>query len=88
MKLVYEFVIQEVAGSYMAVAVGPGSEDFKGMIRLNKTGEHIFRCLMQGADEQSIVSSLQDRFDVTDEQARSATSSFLAKLRESGVLAD
>lgn len=86
MKLMYEFVIQEVAGSFMAVAVGPGSENFRGMIRLNKTGEHIFRCLMQGADDSSIVSSLLEKFEVTEEQARAATDSFLAKLRESGVL--
>ena len=39
MKLNENFVLRQIVGSWVAVAVGQASVDFNGMLRLNDTGE-------------------------------------------------
>lgn len=86
MRLKYDFVIQEVAGSFIAVAIGTGSENFKGMIRLNNTAKHIFEFIQQGKNPQEIVQSILENFEVTEQQAQKATDDFLSQLQKSGLL--
>lgn len=88
MKLAYQFVIQEVAGSYMAVAVGPNAEDFKDMIKLNGTAKHIFTCLQQKKGVEEIVMSMSDVYEVSEPEARKSVESFVSQLRKAGVLVD
>lgn len=88
MKLKYDFVIQEVAGSFIAVAIGAGSENFKGMIRLNNTAKHIFESIQQGKNQQEIVQSMLEDFDVTEQEAQKATADFLSQLQKSGLLVE
>ena len=45
MKLKYKFVVREIDGTHVAVAVGKDNEKFNGMIKLNKSGAVIFNLL-------------------------------------------
>ena len=53
MKLKYEFVIKEIAGNKVAVAVGKDHMAFSGMINLNETAAFFFN---------SLVVSLKNRY--------------------------
>lgn len=88
MKLKYDFVIQEVADDFVAVAVGDSAADFNGLVRLNGTGKTIFEQLQKGADEDEIVKVMLEKYDTTEEVLKTEVNKFVASLRESGILVD
>lgn len=86
MKLKYDFSIQEVAGSYMAVAVGPGSEDFNGLVKMNATGKQIFLLLQQGKSEEEIVEALKTTYNAEPGKIEAAVKDFILSLKKKGLL--
>ncbi len=87
MKLKYEFVINDVADTCVAVPVGKNAEDFKGYIRLNETGASIFKLLLNDVTEEQIVDSLLKEYEDADRQEITETvKEFLQKLKESGAI--
>ena len=45
MKIKTGFMMREVAGKFVAVPVGVGANDFKGMLQTNKTGAFLWKLL-------------------------------------------
>ena len=88
MKLKYNFVVREVGGKQMAVAVGNGSEQFNGLIKLNDTGKTIFEALADDTDVEAIVDRVCEEYDVSREDASVSVSEFVAKLRASGLIVE
>ncbi len=88
MKLKYAFAVREVGGSAMAVAVGEDSDKFNGLVRLNAVGRIIFEMLADSVTEEEIVSRILAEYEVTEEAAARSVSSFIAKLRGEGLIAD
>ena len=87
MKLRYKFVVRNVSGKPVAVAVGQDNERFNGMIKLNPSGEVIFQMLIQGVSSaEEIVTRFTQRFDITEETARPSVLAFLEQLRKNGLL--
>jgi len=58
LKIKDGFVLREVMGNYVAVAVGEASKSFRGMIKLNATAADIWNCILQGMDENGIYDVL------------------------------
>ncbi len=58
MKLKYNFELQPIAGTYVAVATGKGSENFHGVIKLNESGAKIFSFIQDGLDDQQILDEM------------------------------
>lgn len=88
MKLKYKFVVKNVAGNPVAVAVGQDNERFNGMIKLNNTGEVIFNLLNKGEDItiEEIVAILTEKYDVAANDAFQAASEFIDTLDKSGLI--
>ena len=87
MKLKYKFVVRNVSGKPVAVAVGQDNEKFNGMIKLNPSGEVIFKMLGEGditLDE--IVVRFAQRFSISEEKAKSSVLAFVDQLRQNGLL--
>ena len=61
------FIIREVMGQYIAVAVGEAARDFRGMVKLNATAAQIWKLIDAGLDENGIVDTMLDEFDVDRE---------------------
>ena len=61
------FVIREVMGQHVAVAVGEAARDFRGMVKLNATAAQIWKLIDVGLDENGIVDAMLDEFDVDRE---------------------
>lgn len=87
MKLKYTFIIQEVAGSYIAVAIGEGAKNFKGMIRLNETAKRIFEHIQQGKEKEEIVSALEQEYEANEEDLRKAVNTLTDNLKNENLLA-
>ena len=88
MKLKSGFVVREVAGKTLAVAVGERSREFHGMITLNGTGRVIWDALANDTTEEAIVDCLLEEYEIDRETAARDVAAFVGTLRESGVLLD
>ena len=87
MKIKSGFVLEEVGGSYLAVAVGRAAKKFSGMVKMNGTGAFLWRELEAGdktVDE--LVEALTGEYEVDEATARAGVSSFVAKLLDGGIL--
>ena len=88
MKLRYKFIVRNVSGKPVAVAVGQDNKKFNGMIKLNASGEVIFKLLMTEISEEELVARFAERFDISLDAAMPAVQEFLAQLRHGGLLED
>ncbi len=88
MRVKEGFVMREVAGQYVVIAVGEASKTFHGMIKLNRTGKDIWECLQEGMEEEQIVEVLQARYQVEMQEVRQDVQAFISKMKEMGFLAD
>ncbi len=86
MKLKYDFIIQEVAGNFMAVATGAGAQSFKGMIRLNGTAKRMFELIQEGKDEAQIVETMSQEYEVAKEDLETAVSNFVGSLKKENLI--
>ena len=86
MKLKCKFIVNNVAGENIAVAVGKNS-GFKGYIRLNETGKDIFELLKKDTDRQKIIESLKKSYpDATESELAESVDGIIEKLNAAGLL--
>ena len=89
MKLKYKFIVQNVSGKPVAVAVGQDNGKFNGMIRLNVSGEQVFKLLSsEDLTEEALLSRLAAQYNTTVEAIKPAVLSFIDQLRQGGVLSE
>ena len=86
MKLKNGFVLREVAGECVVVAVD-ADLNMDGMITLNSTAKTLWTALQNDVEENDLVNLLVREYDVTEDLARQATKSFIAQLKELDFLA-
>ena len=86
MKLKNGFVLKEIAGECVVVAVDEAL-DLNGMITLNATAKTMWLLLAKGADREELIKALTDEYDVSRELAAEAVDRFTSKLEELGFLA-
>ncbi|MBQ9485871.1 MAG: PqqD family protein [Clostridia bacterium] len=86
MKIKDGFVLREVAGSYLVVAVGEAAKNFKGMINLNETGAFLWRLAEKGATKQEMLAELLKEYDVDENTAANDIDVFMQKLIEAELV--
>lgn len=70
-----------VEGEVVGLDLGKGE-----YFALNPSGAALWSRLAEGADEDALVAELQQTFSLSAEQARADVVSFVAVLRERGLL--
>ena len=88
MKINENFVLREVAGSWVVIPVGEKSTDFNGMMNLNESGVLLWHKLEKGAEKEDLVSVLTAEYDVSDEVAETDVDSFIDVLKNAGCIED
>ncbi len=87
MKIKDGFVLEEVSGSYIAVALGSEADNFHGFVKMNSTGNFLWNLLAQkDLTENELVKALLENYDVSEDIARSDVSTFIEKLSKAGIL--
>ena len=86
MKIKENYVMREVAGQAIVIAVGEESERFKGMINLNRTGKEVWRYLEKDMDLVEIVKKIVEKYDVDENTAMLDVENMINKLFQSGIL--
>lgn len=88
MKIKTGFVLRDVAGSAVVIAVGEESKTFHGMINLNNTGKDIWQGIQNGKSVEEIAHQLTENYEVGYEKAEQDVKELIAKMREAGILED
>ena len=86
MRIKENFILREVAGTYLVVAVGDAVKEYNAMINLNETGAFLWKELSNGATEDELVSAMTKNYEVSEQIARRDVLGFLQKLKEARLL--
>lgn len=86
MKVRQGFILREVSGRNVVVAVGNAAKDFRGMIMLNDTGKEIWNGLQQGLDEKAIAKNIAGIYAVDEKRAEEDVRKMIQKMMDHGFL--
>lgn len=86
MKIKEGFILREVVGNYIVVAVGNAVKQFNGVINLNETGAFLWKRLSEGAEEQDLVDALLNEYEVSEEIAKRDVGIFIDKLKRENLI--
>ncbi|MBO5270611.1 MAG: PqqD family protein [Clostridia bacterium] len=88
MKTKKNFVLRQVAGSYVVLSIAEATVDFDGMLNLNESGLLLWKLLEQGATLDSLANALFEEYEVTYDKALADVTAFVGKLRDAGCIED
>lgn len=86
MKIKEGFVLREIAGQTIVVALGEATKTFNGMIKLNDTGKLIWTMLSEGAEKSDIVKRMTDEYEVDAETVERDVDRFINTLQGANIL--
>lgn len=86
MKIKDDFILKEIAGSYVVVPVRQRSVDFSGIIKLTESGAFLWKILINGAEKQDLVSALLDEYEVDEATAAADVDRFISSLNDADIL--
>ncbi|MBR2431313.1 MAG: PqqD family protein [Clostridia bacterium] len=86
MKIKSGFIVKEIAGQYVVIALGAASKIFNGIIKLNDSGKFIWDKLAVGADKDDIVNALLEEYDVDRTVAEADVDKFIDELKGANIL--
>lgn len=86
MRIKEGYVLRDIAGSVVVVPVGERSKEFNGMINLNESGKVLWQRAEKEFDEEALIETLLDRYDVSREQAAKDVEKFINILKENDFI--
>ena len=86
MKIKENFVLRQVADTWVVLPLGEATLDMNGMLTLNSSGVILWRLLEQGADREMLTVALLEEYDVSREQAAADVEEYIEKLIRTGCL--
>ncbi|MBO5415701.1 MAG: PqqD family protein [Clostridia bacterium] len=86
MKIKSGFVVREVAGQSIVVALGEATKTFNGMIRLNETGRIIWDMLSAGSEKADIVKRITEEYDIDEQTVQADVDAFINTLQGANIL--
>ncbi|MDD3410902.1 MAG: PqqD family protein [Eubacteriales bacterium] len=86
MKIKKGFLLREVGGTHVVVAVGKAAAEFRGVARLNETAAYLFKRLQSGAARDELVNALLECYEVdratADADVQAALAQFAPMLED------
>lgn len=86
MKIKDGYILREVAGSFIVVAVGDAVKEFNGVVNLNETGAFLWKILEKGATQDELLKQLLEEYDVDEKTAKNDIQNFVNKLQEANLV--
>ena len=86
MKISEDFVLRQVADTWVVLPLKSDTVDFNGMIRLNGSGALLWKTLEQGATREELVQALTSQYDVSRDEAARDVDEFIETLNKIGCL--
>ena len=85
MKIKEGFVLRNM-GQAVVVSIGSASKVFNGMVKLNETGEYLWKKISDGASRNDLINSLLEKYDVDIELATKDVDNFITSLKTPGII--
>lgn len=86
MKLNPNFVIRQVAETWVILPLAEESLNLNGMLALNTTGVFLWKILEKGAERVDLIKALTATYEVDDAQAAADIDEFINSLKEHGCI--
>lgn len=86
MKLKTDYVLRQLAGTWVVLPLGSASVNFNGMLKLNDSGAMLWKVLEQGGGKDALVDALTGEYNVSRQQAEADVEEFLNKLVQCGCI--
>ena len=87
MKIKSGFVLDEVGGAFLAVAVGERASEMRLLIKLNSTGAFLWNIIAEkDVTEEQLIEAMIDNYGIDRSLAERDVRVFADKLRAGGLL--
>lgn len=86
MKIKKELIRREIAGDVILVPVGKTALENNGLFSLNELGAFLWDRLPHAQNEQDLLRSVLEEYDVPQAQAMQDILEFLEELKKLGIL--
>ena len=86
MKIKKGFVVREIAGECVVVALGEASKIFNGIIKLNETGKILWEHLAKGCEKEEAVNAILKDYEVDRETVEADFDQFVETLKGANIL--
>ena len=86
MKLKENYVLRQVADTWVVLPVGIEIANFNGMLTLNASGVLLWNALEKGTSREELAALLTSEYVVSLDQAQKDVDEFLEKLQTVGCL--
>ena len=86
MKIKEGFVLRNICGEYVVMAIGKQTLDFKGLIKLNETGAFLWEQLQKDCTMEALQSAMCAEYEVDTATARADIELFIQSLMQAELL--
>lgn len=86
MKLIEGLIPRDIAGEHLLIPSGESAVKLHGIITMNDSGMLLYEKLKEGTTREELVQTILDQYEVDRETAEKDIDTYLAKLREGGLL--
>ncbi len=86
MKIKEGYILREVAGNNIIVAIGGEAVNFNGIKTLNETGTFLWRNIEKGMNEEMLITALTNEYEVDAETAKNDVEEFVSLLINNGLI--
>jgi hypothetical protein len=86
MKIKSDFILKQIAGSYVVVPVRRRAVDFSGIVKMSESGAFLWKILAEGADRDMLIAALLGEYEVDEATAAADVDRFITKLKEADLL--
>ena len=86
MELKKKFVLRNIVGETILVPIGQNNEAFNGLIAINELGKFIWENIESAKDEDELLQTILDEYEVDKYIAKADLDEFLGKLKAVDII--
>lgn len=86
MKIKDGYIMKEIAGSKVVMAIGAESNNFNGIITFNEVGSEVFSMLDGSNSIEKIIEVISEKYDVSGEIVKEDVLNVVEKMKEHGLI--
>lgn len=86
MKIKDGYIMKEIAGSKVVMAIGAESNNFNGIITFNEVGAEVFSMLDGSNSIEKIIEVISEKYDVSGEIVKEDVLNVVEKMKEHGLI--
>ena len=86
MKIKENFVLRQIAGTWVVISLAEATVDFNGLLTLNESGLMLWKLIEKGSTREQLASALTEEYEVSYETALADVDEYLEKLNKVGCI--